>query len=239
MVAGMTGQEGWLELIHAEIDGELDGAGRAELNRTLLADPAVRALRDEMQRFCRTLDAVPAEDVPAGLHRSIMESLPASPPECEDRDVRPGGGRFGRPTLRFAAAFAGALLAGTLAFQFAVRHDALDSRELAGTIAAPDASHVELQLDAVRGTIELAGTPAAPVVQAKLAVSRPVQVIAHLDGQELRLSDFAAPHNEPVTRSGAFTRPGASSGARVSIEVVDAASGRVLRATELRPAAPR
>ena len=35
------------ELINAEIDGVTTGAQRAELNRLLLADPAVRALRDD------------------------------------------------------------------------------------------------------------------------------------------------------------------------------------------------
>jgi len=35
---------GYLPLIHAEIDGELDGSQRAELSRRLLADPEARAL---------------------------------------------------------------------------------------------------------------------------------------------------------------------------------------------------
>ena len=35
-----------LELVNAEVDGELTGPQRAELNRLLLADHAVRQLRE-------------------------------------------------------------------------------------------------------------------------------------------------------------------------------------------------
>ncbi len=39
-----------LALIQAEIDGELNDRQRAELSRSLLADPALRAAREEMRR---------------------------------------------------------------------------------------------------------------------------------------------------------------------------------------------
>ena len=42
-------------LIQAEIDDELDGAGRAELARRLLADPAARAERDQYRRLASLL----------------------------------------------------------------------------------------------------------------------------------------------------------------------------------------
>lgn len=233
----MTDREHCLELIHAEIDGELTGAQQAELSRTLLADPATRALRDELRQFCRAIDSVPPEEVPADLRVSIMESLPVLPPVCEDRDVRPGG-RYGRPVLRYAAAFAGGLIVSALAFQVAVQHQALDSGELAGTIAASDPSRLELRLDEVRGTIELEGTATSPVVQARLVADHPIQVIARLDGQEVRLSGFAAAHNQPTELSGAFSRAAVSAPVIVKIEVVDPTSGRMLRTADLRPNVP-
>lgn len=58
---------GRLALIHEEIDGELDAAGRAELARWLLADPEGHALRDDLRRLCTALDSVPAVEPPAQL----------------------------------------------------------------------------------------------------------------------------------------------------------------------------
>ena len=66
-----------IELINVEIDGVLSGAERAELNRLLLADPAIRSLRDELRRTCQALESVEPEEIPADLHESIMSALPA------------------------------------------------------------------------------------------------------------------------------------------------------------------
>ena len=234
----MSALERALELINAEFDGELDGPARAELSRRLLADASLRALRDETRALCAVIDALPSENPPQGLRASIMETLPASPPACQDRDVRPAGLRSGRPLLRYAAAFAGGLLVSALAFQFAVRDARLDSGELSGTIAAvtADASRFELQLDEVSGTVRVEGPDSAPVVVAELAAARPVQVIARLDGQEVRLSGLGEAPGDRTPVRAAFVRRNAShSPARVEVSIVDAASGAVLQTTVLRP----
>ena len=234
----MSELERALELVNAEVDGELDGLARAELSRRLLADPGLRALRDETRALCAVIDALPSESPPQGLRDSIMEALPASPPACQDRDVRPPGLRAGRPLLRYAAAFAGGLLVSALAFQFAVHDAGLESGELSGTIAGvtADASRLELRLDEVSGTVRLEGPESAPVVVAELVAARPVQVIARLDGEEIRLAGFgAASQDRTPVRSAFVRRNGTHSPARVEVSVVDAASGAVLQTTVLRP----
>src|SRR5215469_17448352 len=78
--------ERYTELIHAEIDGELDAQQRAELSRYLLADPDVRALRDELRRVCAALDATPEAEPPPDLQDRILAALPvADPPRAERR----------------------------------------------------------------------------------------------------------------------------------------------------------
>jgi len=180
MGVGMTGQDTTLELINAEIDGVLTGPQRAELNRLLLADPSVRALRDGLTRTCRTLDAMPRVDVPSGLHEAIVTGLPVAAPKSHG--LRRAA-FTGRPLLRYAAAFGGGLLVSALAFQFGK----LDSTEfgvgqLAGTIA--DATHAEarmiVNLDQVRGSITLTGAAEAPQVVTSLKSSRPVSIVTRL-----------------------------------------------------------
>jgi hypothetical protein len=237
MDARMSERERALELINTEVDGELDGPAKAELSRHLLADPSLRALRDEVRATCAAIDALPSEDPPQGLRASIMEMLPVSPPVCQDRDVRLAGLRPGRPALRYAAAFVGGLLVSALAFQFALRDARVDSRELSGTIAGvtADASKVELHLDQVSGTIRIEGEDSAPVVVAELTAQRPVQVIARLDGKEVRLAGFGALQQESRPLRAAFVRRNDEAPANVQVSVVDAASGTVLQTTVLRP----
>jgi hypothetical protein len=238
MGARVSARERGIELVHAEIDGELHGMEKAELGRLLLADPSLRVMRQELRGTCAAIDAVPLEEPPPGLHQSVMESLPASQPECADRDVHPVRRRLSGPTLRYAAAFAGGLLVSALAFQFGVRPELLDPRELSGTIAAvtADPSRLELHLDEVSGTVRLEGPAAAPVVVAELAASRPVQVIARLGGEQLRLEGFVAAQQggRQGLRAAFATRPGRHS-VRVEVTIVDSASGDVLQATTLRP----
>jgi hypothetical protein len=188
MEVGMTDHDHALELIHADIDGVITGSQKAELNRLLLADPAVRALRDDLAGVCKALDTLPREDLPAGLHDAIVSGLPVATP-ISHASVRRGSVTQ-RPLLRYAAAFAGGLLVSALAFQL----DRLDATkagqgELAGTIAHAahvDGSHAEarmiVNLPQAQGSITLTGTAADPQVVTALQSSQPVSIVTQLHG---------------------------------------------------------
>jgi len=181
----MTSQDTTVELINAEIDGALTGPQRAELNRLLLADPDVRALRDSLTRTCRTLDEMPREEIPAGLHEAIVTGLPVAAPKSH---VLRRAAFTGRPLLRYAAAFGGGLLVSALAFQFGkLDSTELGAGQLAGTIA--DATHAEarmiVNLDQVRGSITLTGAAEAPQVVTSLNSSQPVSIVTRLHGDGL------------------------------------------------------
>lgn len=182
MEVGMTGHnDNALELINAEIDGVITGAQRAELNRLLLADPAIRALRDETMQLCRALDSMPREDLPAGLHDAIVTGLPVAP-------VASGTNRRRRafanlPLLRYAAAFAGGLLVSTLAFQLGKFDSAqLAEDELAGTIAAQAEARMIVNLAQAQGSITLTGSAANPQVVTSLTTTQPVSIVTQLHG---------------------------------------------------------
>jgi hypothetical protein len=105
---------GQLALIHAEIDGELDAAQRAELARALLADPQARKLRDDLRRVCQTLDGMPLVDPPPGLRESILAAMPHAAPV----DIRNGTLRTPRGVWtqqwRYAAGIAAVAAAATM-----------------------------------------------------------------------------------------------------------------------------
>ena len=98
---------------------------------------------------------------------------------------------------------------------------------------------IELRLDEVTGTIHVEGPDSAPLVVADLVAARPVQVVARLDGQEVRLTCFGASQQESSARTALLRRSGKSTRARVQVSVVDEASGTVLQSTVLRPGGDR
>ena len=176
----MTGQDTTLELINAEIDGVITGPQRAELNRLLLADPTVRALRDELTRTCGALDEMPRAELPAGLHEAIVARLPVAVPMSHG--LRPAS-YVSRPLLRYAAAFGGGLLVSALAFQFGnLDSTELGAGQLAGTIAAAthDEARMVVNLDQVRGSITLTGSAEAPQIVTSLESTLPVSIVTRL-----------------------------------------------------------
>ena len=111
----MPSQDPTLGRFNAEIDAGPPGPQRADLNRLLLADPSGRALRDGLTRPCRTLEEMPREDIPSGLHEAIVTGLPVATPRSHGLRRT---GFTSWPLLRYAAAFGGGLLVSALAFQF-------------------------------------------------------------------------------------------------------------------------
>jgi hypothetical protein len=231
----MAMNERAIVLINAEIDGVLSGPERAELNRLLLADPAIRSLRDGLRRTCEALDAVQEEEIPADLHESILAALPSSP--VRSQEPAPSG-RFGRPLLRYAAAFAGGLLVSALGFHFAgVDAPGFGPHELAGTIAPAAATSLEIDLPQVKGQVTLTGSAAQPVVVSRLAATTPVAVVARMEGREVHLDGFVAPQDAPVELRAPLGRA-SSADPVVEIRVIDAASGAVLHTAALHPNVP-
>jgi hypothetical protein len=158
-------------LIQAEIDGELDAAGRAELARRSLADPGARALRDEYRRLAALLEGLPAVEPPEALARDIFAALPQ--PQAK-------GSRLWSMPWRLAALLAGVLIAGTLVFE-TVEGPSGGSGPLSGTIVAsppmtmidtvrlgdgPGSARVSLYRDHAQLAVkvEMAANPAADVV---------------------------------------------------------------------------
>jgi len=113
-----------LALIHAEIDGELDAGQRAELARSLLADPELRHVRDELRRVCTALDALGDVEPPGTLQASILAALPHTP-------VR--GTRWAMG-WRYAACLAGVAVAAAVIFT-TMRGVRPAPTELTGTLA--------------------------------------------------------------------------------------------------------
>jgi hypothetical protein len=175
---------GRLALIHAEIDGELDERQRAELARALLADPEVKALREDLRRVCAALDALGEVDPPRQLRQSILDALPQSTPSR-------ARSWWSAPPLRYAALIAGVLAMGTILYE-TVQGPRPATSDLAGTMAAAGApttlDTVRLGNGVVSGRVSLYRGRAGLGLEFELAASAPVDVLVASDGHTLRVN---------------------------------------------------
>jgi anti-sigma factor RsiW len=175
---------GHVALIHAEIDGELDGRQRAELARALLADPEAQALREDLKRVCGALDALEDVDPPQQLRQSILDALPQSTPSR-------ARSWWSAPRLGYAALIAGVLAVGTIVYQ-TVNGLRPAPTDVAGTMAAAGAptivDTVRLGNGVVSGRVSLYRDRAGLGLQFELAASAPVDVLVASDGHTLRVN---------------------------------------------------
>lgn len=172
-----------LALVHAEIDGELDNRQRAELARQLLADPGLRARRDELRRLCGRLDTVIQVDPPGALLEGIMASLPQSSAPAARFRLPVGG-------WRYAAMLAGVLVTGAVVFRLTDGQGS-NAAEMSGTLAGPRvAQSVDLGSisgGSLAGSASLARLDSGLSLAVDLSGGAPVDVLVASGNQSITI----------------------------------------------------
>ena len=216
-------------LIQAELDGQLDGSQRAELAKGLLADPEVRAAREQFLRVQALLESVEDVEPPADLRSRVLQALPATP--------GPVRTRWPAQRWRYAALIAGVVGAGTLVYETV--SPGTGSNETFGTIAArrtspaPDA--VVLDPGPVTGRLSLYRDGNSLVLSYDLAARGPVDVLIASEGDTLR-KDGLGPGSD---QKGTVALPGPWSEGRRTVEVTFEMAGREVGSTTLTASADR
>jgi hypothetical protein len=171
-----------LELMHAEIDGELNWHQKGELAQLVLADAQARAEREGLRRVCAALEALPAVEPPADLRSSILAALPqvARPRARSAAFV---------PDWRMAAAVAAVLIAGAVVFETG-RSPRLTGSEAVGTMAAEGLTLDTVRLDSgpVQGRVRLYRQGSGLALAFEVHASAPVDALVTGDGGTLRVS---------------------------------------------------
>ena len=190
-------EEKYVELIHAELDGELPEQCRAELSRYLLANPEARAFREELRQVCAALDAVEQVPPPPGLRESIRDALAAVQPP---RRVGHTHVLRAPAKWRYAAAIAGGLIVSAVAFQLGFEsREGLRVSDLVGTMAGQAPAAATIPVDSLRidrddlsGSVELYEAGPTLLLEFDIASQQPIEVVANFDGRETRFSGNSA-----------------------------------------------
>jgi hypothetical protein len=191
-----------MALIHAELDGDLGGEQRADLARLLLADPQVRALRDELQALCNQLGTLGEVEPPPTLKDSVLSRLPPARPAAVARTYR--NASFGR--WRLAALLAGVVTAGTIVYE-TVQGPAPTSRDTAGTMASDASTPVDSVVVSggqVTGRATLYRDRSGLAVALELSAAESVDVLIASAGHSFRINDLVSPPAGSVRRVAAL-----------------------------------
>ncbi len=221
-----------LELIHAEIDGELNAQQRAELARRLLADPDVRAVREDLRRLCTALDALEQVEPP--------DATPGEYSCCAAAIILPAATGFPGTPLALCRRHSGMLAAGAVVVE-TLRGPETAPRDVAGTMAA---AHAPTILDTVRlgngpvsGRVSLYRDGAALGLEFELVTSAPVDVLVASDGHTLRVNGLGRKDKSAAPRTTV-----ALSGVGMGEQEVDLTflmGGRPVGSATLRATGPR
>jgi hypothetical protein len=159
------------ELIHADIDGCLPEARRAELSRVLLADPEARAFHRDMQHLRERLEAIAAEDVAPGFAGSVMAAIPASVPGASSHAPS-------RPSRRILALAAGVAVVA-VALRIGGLGGEIDGSAAVGTMAGlPASAAVTIDRPEVSGSVQLRQAGESLFVDLYVALHEDVQIVA-------------------------------------------------------------
>ncbi len=182
-----------VELIQADIDGEISAADKEELEAILAQDPEANALHAGMSGLAASLDSLPDLDPPPHLRHTIKAAVP-KPVE------QPGAlqSLFAMPAMRYAATFAaGAILSLSLVSSDRAQDSAFnDVTGLVGTMTAevpagPGVQITDINRPEVAGRISLRSSGAILIVDFDLVSSGPVDVVASYGDQTIWFNGFA------------------------------------------------
>jgi hypothetical protein len=222
-----------LARIQAEIDGDLDERGRAALARDVLADPALRQMRDEFRRLAARLDEVKMVEPPPELADGVRTAVQhAAPPPVEARRVA--------RAWRYAAVVVVGLGTGAIMYAI-VGTDRPPASELAGTLAPPRNAQVldtvQLPRGPVAGRVSLLRDGAKLALSLELEAGAPVDVVVASGGHTLRLEGVGGAEHGRAGRTTVALADFGGDGQAVNLLFL-VADQEVGRAT-LRPPAGR
>ena len=192
----MTIDPKYFELIQADIDGEIDDAGKAELESFLADSEEGRSVYEQLETLCRSLDGMPSIDPPQHLRHVLLNQAPvkAAPQPSPGFLQR----LFAGPILGYVGMFAaGVALTLTLVDSDQISRGAFDDvTGLVGTIAdsefaVPEHGTISVDKSEVAGTVTLRSTGPILIVDFDLSARQPVEIVAAYSDNTIWFNGFA------------------------------------------------
>ncbi|MEJ2128388.1 MAG: hypothetical protein P8X81_06040 [Woeseiaceae bacterium] len=185
-----------IELINADIDGEISSDDKQELEALLAESPEAQAMHAELAGLGTSLNELPDLEPPAHLKHTIMASIPKSEAQQQRNNVIQA--IFTSPPMRYAAMFAlGSLVTMTLISSDQASNNAFnDVTGLVGTISSevpvgPGIRSASIDRPEVAGHVTMRSSGPLLILDFDLVSSRPVDIVATYSDQTVWFNGFA------------------------------------------------
>ena len=195
----MTIDQHILELINADIDGEITPADRERLRAELQSNPEAQKHHDEMTKLVRSLDALPSKTPPPHMRHNIMDTVNAIP--HQRRDEVPFWKSFlVAPPLHYVGTFAaGSLVTFLIVSSNEISQGAFDEvTDLVGTMSSDTdaggrgaAAAINLTDQTLAGTVRAHRAGPIMVIDFDLTSAEPVEIIAAFADPDVWFNGFA------------------------------------------------
>jgi hypothetical protein len=191
----MALDEKTIELINADIDGEIQPDEKALLEAALAASEEARAMHAELGALCSSLDAEKMLEPPPHLRHVVMNSIPHQQPVTKS----PGFFKslFDVPAFRYAGAFAaGVIMAVLIVDSGQMQDNALNEvGGLVGTISdvsdvAPGIDSATVNKKEVAGSVTLRRADPIMILDFDLSTMGPVDIVASYDDKTIWFNGF-------------------------------------------------
>ncbi len=188
-------EQKYIELIHADVDGEISDSQREELKRHLATNPDARKMHEDMVQLGAMLDRVSELDPPADLASKIVEST------GQDAARQRTAPRSQRKVKQVPYALAASVAVAAVLYFALTQMPPMDDSDVTGTIGRgrpavlEHASRVDgfgLDLGDLSGSVDLHRTDQRFVVEVNISSAEPLEIVASYDNETLRLAGFAS-----------------------------------------------
>ncbi len=186
--------EKYIELIQAELDGELNEDQKAELDSWLHESAEARTTRKDFRELAGLLRQIPSRQPPESLRQNILAQIKLP------GQHRPEPSRWAVPAAaRMAMAFAAGIVVTIGLFRLApVDIGPTDTRSLVGSMVRNQAlpyelprDRLEVGLDTVQGSVELHRNNNLLMLEFEFNSTGPVILALDFAGQGLQFEGFA------------------------------------------------
>lgn len=208
----MTIEQKYIDLINADLDGEIEHADKGDLEAFLAENGDARALHADFATLCGTIDSIEAVSPPPHIRHVIMNSVKPTPAKTESPGILEM--LFESPVLKYSATFAaGVLLTLSIASSDKISNQAFDDvTGLVGTISDPisgDLVHtIAVDNTEVAGQVSLRSAGSMLILDFDLVANSPIEIEADYADRTIWFNGFAQLESSGTTisaKSGSVT----------------------------------
>lgn len=185
-----------IDLINADIDGEISASEKRELEAVLATSSEAKALHADLSVLCQAMDSAEAVVPPTYLRHSILEMTGSM--RSRSRLATPARRFLSSPALRFTGAFAAGVVLALGIFSIskmpATKFD--DLTGLVGTISdrgagSADKSLIYIGRSDISGSVAIHRSGQLLIVDLDLVSQVPVDVVTEFPGKDVWFNGFA------------------------------------------------